>query len=167
MLKQSVLPEQGEPSPGVPRIASAPLPALASLTKAAPSPQLPWQLVDLLYCYCLTARLYNGEHHQMAQVRIRPDRSSSPVICRRSSSALCCRPCTAMSSKKCDTPQLACRRQLRPLSTYPAPLGSSRGQSLCPANCRSLQLRRCTSAWMQPVRLQCAGAAPGRSLPQS
>ena len=73
MLKHGALPEQGEPMAGIPQVTAAPLPALASLTKASPSPQLPWQLVDLLYCYCLTTRLYNGEHHHMAQVCITAD----------------------------------------------------------------------------------------------
>eukprot|EP00884_Botryococcus_braunii_P001138 jgi/Botrbrau1/11024/Bobra.101_1s0022.1 len=37
------------------------LPKLESLTKACPSPLLHWQLVDLLYAYCLVMRLYNGD----------------------------------------------------------------------------------------------------------
>lgn len=37
------------------------LPKLASLTKAAPSPLLRWQLLDVLYAYCLIMRLYNGD----------------------------------------------------------------------------------------------------------
>ncbi|KAK9907728.1 hypothetical protein WJX75_008819 [Coccomyxa subellipsoidea] len=40
---------------------SMPLPVLASLSKAQPSPHLRWQLVDILYSYCLTLYIYNGE----------------------------------------------------------------------------------------------------------
>lgn len=41
---------------------SRPLPPLAVLTKAAPSPLLRWQLLDLLFAYCFTLRLYNGDY---------------------------------------------------------------------------------------------------------
>lgn len=41
---------------------SRPLPPLAVLTKAAPSPLLQYQLLDLLYAYCLTLRRYNGDY---------------------------------------------------------------------------------------------------------
>ncbi|PSC72297.1 zinc finger HIT domain-containing 2 isoform A [Micractinium conductrix] len=40
---------------------SRPLPPLATLTRAAPSPVLRGQLLDLLYSYCLTLRRYNGD----------------------------------------------------------------------------------------------------------
>lgn len=41
---------------------SRPLPPLAALTRAAPSPLLGYQLLDLLYAYCLTLRRYNGDY---------------------------------------------------------------------------------------------------------
>lgn len=41
---------------------SRPLPPLAVLTKAAPSPLLRWQLLDLQFAYCFTLRLYNGDY---------------------------------------------------------------------------------------------------------
>ncbi len=47
---------------GLPPPPSRPLPPLAVLTKAAPSPLLRWQLLDLLYAYCFTLRLYNGDY---------------------------------------------------------------------------------------------------------
>mgnify|MGYP001810764165 CR=1 FL=1 len=40
---------------------SRPLTPLATLTRAAPSPVLRGQLLDLLYSYCLTLRRYNGD----------------------------------------------------------------------------------------------------------
>lgn len=40
---------------------SKPLPPLSSLTRAPPSPLLQYQLLDLLYAYCHTLRLYNGD----------------------------------------------------------------------------------------------------------
>eukprot|EP00201_Polytomella_parva_P021564 CAMPEP_0175043778 /NCGR_PEP_ID=MMETSP0052_2-20121109/3397_1 /TAXON_ID=51329 ORGANISM="Polytomella parva, Strain SAG 63-3" /NCGR_SAMPLE_ID=MMETSP0052_2 /ASSEMBLY_ACC=CAM_ASM_000194 /LENGTH=511 /DNA_ID=CAMNT_0016306917 /DNA_START=1121 /DNA_END=2657 /DNA_ORIENTATION=- len=39
------------------------LPALSSLTKARPSPQLPHHLVELLYGYCFVMRHFNGRIH--------------------------------------------------------------------------------------------------------
>lgn len=41
---------------------SRPLPPLSALTRAAPSPLLRHQLLDLLYAYCLTLRRYNGDY---------------------------------------------------------------------------------------------------------
>jgi hypothetical protein len=41
---------------------SAPLPPLSSLTSHPPSPTLPLHLLDLLYSYCLTLRLFNGQY---------------------------------------------------------------------------------------------------------
>ncbi|KAK9806763.1 hypothetical protein WJX72_001783 [[Myrmecia] bisecta] len=38
-----------------------PLPSLKTLTRAAPSPMLQPQLLELLFAYCLTLRLYNGD----------------------------------------------------------------------------------------------------------
>lgn len=52
----------------LPALPKNPLPRLSTLTKAIPSPLLQWQLVDLLYTYCLLARLFNGEHVQEHQV---------------------------------------------------------------------------------------------------
>lgn len=40
---------------------AAPLVPLSELTAAVPSPLLRWQLLELLYAYCLVMRLYNGE----------------------------------------------------------------------------------------------------------
>ena len=65
------MPEQ-EPRDGeasvMPQMHQAPLPALQTLTAAQPSPKLRWQLLDLLFCYALAARLYNGDHQAMAEV---------------------------------------------------------------------------------------------------
>lgn len=52
-----------------PWVTEAPLPPLRTLTAAEPSGKLRWQLLDLLYCYALTARLYNGDHQAIAEVR--------------------------------------------------------------------------------------------------
>ncbi|KAG2627889.1 hypothetical protein PVAP13_3KG265073 [Panicum virgatum] len=41
----------------------SPLPALKQLTRAEPSPLLAVHLVDILYSYCFTLRLYNGDWH--------------------------------------------------------------------------------------------------------
>jgi hypothetical protein len=49
----------GSPLPPPP---SRPLPPLSALTRAAPSPLLRWQLLDLLYSYCFTLRRYNGDY---------------------------------------------------------------------------------------------------------
>ncbi|XP_021757730.1 zinc finger HIT domain-containing protein 2-like [Chenopodium quinoa] len=38
-----------------------PLPSPKNLTSAEPSPLLPFHLVDILYSYCFTLRLYNGD----------------------------------------------------------------------------------------------------------
>lgn len=46
----------------LPEVPCTPLPPLATLTKAQPSPLLRWQLLDVLFTYCLVARLFNGEH---------------------------------------------------------------------------------------------------------
>lgn len=50
------------PDSGLPAPPSRPLPPLSALTKALPSPLLRYQLLDLLYCYCYTLRLYNGDY---------------------------------------------------------------------------------------------------------
>ncbi|KAL4452311.1 hypothetical protein ABPG75_007973 [Micractinium tetrahymenae] len=47
---------------GLPPPPSRPLPPLAALTRAAPSPLLRYQLLDLLYAYCFTLRRYNGDY---------------------------------------------------------------------------------------------------------
>jgi len=41
----------------------SPLPELKQLTRAEPSPLLAVHLVDILYSYCFTLRLYNGDWH--------------------------------------------------------------------------------------------------------
>lgn len=46
----------------IPLPPTAPLPFLSSLTSQPPSPSLPLQLLDLLYSYCLTLRLFNGRY---------------------------------------------------------------------------------------------------------
>ena len=56
-------------SMGLPAAPKTPLPLLASLTKAVPSPLLQWQLLDILYTYCFIMRFYNGEPHSDPQVR--------------------------------------------------------------------------------------------------
>ena len=45
----------------LPPPASEPLPPLSSLSSARPSPLLSWQLLELLYAYCFTMRLFNGD----------------------------------------------------------------------------------------------------------
>eukprot|EP00798_Chlamydomonas_sp_ICE-L_P024955 gene24955-10613_t len=49
------------PDSSLPLGPSQPLPPLSNLLKSPPSPLLRWQLVDLLYAYCYTLRLYNGD----------------------------------------------------------------------------------------------------------
>ena len=51
--------------PGPPREA---LPSVASLTKAQPSPLLRWQLLEILYAYCCTLRIFHGDWHDEPQV---------------------------------------------------------------------------------------------------
>jgi len=46
----------------IPPPPAAPLPSLSSLTSQPPSPALPLHLLDLLYSYCLTLRLFNGRY---------------------------------------------------------------------------------------------------------
>lgn len=46
---------------GIPEPLTEPLPALRSLTAAQPSPTLGWQLLDILYAYCCTMRVYHGD----------------------------------------------------------------------------------------------------------
>ncbi|CAL8462874.1 g2408 [Coccomyxa elongata] len=45
----------------IPPPPSTPLPLMATLSKAQPSPLLRWQLVQILYSYCLTMHMYNGD----------------------------------------------------------------------------------------------------------
>lgn len=45
----------------IPEGPESPLPSLKQLTKAEPSPLLAVHLVDILYSYCFTLRLYNGD----------------------------------------------------------------------------------------------------------
>lgn len=47
----------------IPEGPESPLPSLKQLTRAEPSPQLAVHLVDVLYSYCFTLRLYNGDWH--------------------------------------------------------------------------------------------------------
>ncbi|XP_020109951.1 zinc finger HIT domain-containing protein 2 [Ananas comosus] len=47
----------------VPPGPESPLPPLRQLTRAEPSPLLAVHLVDVLYAYCFTLRLYNGDWH--------------------------------------------------------------------------------------------------------
>ncbi|WVZ57406.1 hypothetical protein U9M48_007794 [Paspalum notatum var. saurae] len=47
----------------IPEGPESPLPSLKQLTKAEPSPLLAVHLVDILYSYCFTLRLYNGDWH--------------------------------------------------------------------------------------------------------
>jgi hypothetical protein len=46
----------------VPPPPATPLPPLSSLISQPPSPTLPLHLLDLLYSYCLTLRLFNGQY---------------------------------------------------------------------------------------------------------
>ncbi|KAL6642814.1 hypothetical protein ACP70R_020995 [Stipagrostis hirtigluma subsp. patula] len=47
----------------IPEGPDSPLPSLKQLTRAEPSPLLAVHLVDILYSYCFTLRLYNGDWH--------------------------------------------------------------------------------------------------------
>jgi hypothetical protein len=47
----------------IPEGPESPLPPLKQLTRAEPSPLLTVHLVDILYSYCFTLRLYNGDWH--------------------------------------------------------------------------------------------------------
>jgi hypothetical protein len=47
----------------IPEGPESPLPSLKQLTQAEPSPLLAVHLVDILYSYCFTLRLYNGDWH--------------------------------------------------------------------------------------------------------
>lgn len=58
------------------------LPVLTSLTKAAPSPLLQWQLLDILYSYAFVMRVYNGEYSTDALVRL--------IVLRLQCAAVCC-----------------------------------------------------------------------------
>ena len=49
-------------SSALPPPPSRPLPPLAALTRAAPSPLLRHQLLELVYAYCHTLRLFNGDY---------------------------------------------------------------------------------------------------------
>ncbi|KAK3281991.1 hypothetical protein CYMTET_10254 [Cymbomonas tetramitiformis] len=44
-----------------PPLPSAALPKLETLLPGSPSPNLRWHLLDVLYSYCLTLRVYNGD----------------------------------------------------------------------------------------------------------
>ena len=44
----------------VPPLPSAPLPPLTHFTRKAPSRDLAWHLVDVLYSYCFVHRMRNG-----------------------------------------------------------------------------------------------------------
>eukprot|EP00899_Mesostigma_viride_P007982 jgi/Mesvir1/17185/Mv07606-RA.1 len=48
---------------GIPPPPSTPLPPLSTLSSVAPSPALPYHLLDVLYSYCLVLRLFNGDWH--------------------------------------------------------------------------------------------------------
>jgi len=52
---------ENKPESDVPAGPEAPLPPLSRLTSAEPSPLLAIHLVDILYSYCFTLRLYNGD----------------------------------------------------------------------------------------------------------
>jgi hypothetical protein len=47
----------------IPEGPESPLPSLKQLTRTEPSPSLAVHLVDILYSYCFTLRLYNGDWH--------------------------------------------------------------------------------------------------------
>lgn len=48
-------------SSGIPQAPDTPLPPLSKLSSAEPSPLLAVHLVDIIYSYCFTLRLYNGD----------------------------------------------------------------------------------------------------------
>ena len=52
--------QQREPS-AIPAPPEAALPRLATLSRAVPSLLLQWQLVEILYAYCATVHLYQGD----------------------------------------------------------------------------------------------------------
>ena len=51
MQEPSVIPDPPESA----------LPRLGALSKAAPSPLLQWQLLEILYAYCTAMHLYQGD----------------------------------------------------------------------------------------------------------
>jgi hypothetical protein len=53
---------------GIPQPPQDPLPPLSALSRAQPSPLLRWQLLDILYAYCITMHLYNGDWRAEPQV---------------------------------------------------------------------------------------------------
>lgn len=56
------------PESDIPEPPHEPLPKLAALSRAPPSPLLAWQAAELLYAYCLTLLVYNGDWRADPQV---------------------------------------------------------------------------------------------------
>ncbi|XP_009793280.1 uncharacterized protein [Nicotiana sylvestris] len=52
---------EGGPLHGIPLGPDSPLPSVCKLSAAKPSPLLAIHLVDIMYSYCFTLRLYNGD----------------------------------------------------------------------------------------------------------
>lgn len=52
---------ESDQSPGLPPGPETPLPPISKLSATEPSPLLAVHLVDIIYSYCFTLRLYNGE----------------------------------------------------------------------------------------------------------
>jgi hypothetical protein len=54
--------EEEEEEESTPPPPSEPLPRLTDLFAGVPSPHLRWHVLEVLYAYCLTLRLFNGEY---------------------------------------------------------------------------------------------------------
>ena len=75
--------DQGDHARGPSAIPEAPetaLPRLAALSRAPPSPLLQWQLLELLYAYCSTMHLFQGDWASDAVVRLLDDGCSSLIV---------------------------------------------------------------------------------------
>lgn len=72
--------QEGQGQASLPAPPAAPLPPLSELTAAAPSPLLRWQLLQVLYAYCLVLRLYNGEPAVEAQDAAAALLEASPAL---------------------------------------------------------------------------------------
>ena len=74
--------DQGDCATGASAIPEAPkaaLPRLAALSRAPPSPLLQWQLLEILYAYCSTMHLFQGDWAFDAMVSHPDDGCTAPM----------------------------------------------------------------------------------------
>ena len=122
---------------GLPPAPEQALPALTSLTKAAPSPLLQWQLLAILYSYTFVMRVYNGEYSSDAQVCFPCAHDALLFVCTTTCSRYqayaerVCRPC---SLDHCD---------LQHPNTVGATLSIDIACSVCPALLKQWQQTIC------------------------